>query len=141
MTVLRWCSMPRLLLVASLLVIACGSRPESAKHAPTAAGAGTTDATPASRDAPAAAASTPPAPPPRSRLHIQLRSTPPGAEAAVDGSPVGRTPTIAEIEDDGREHEFTFLLAGYGLERYRTRPVQSGVIHAQMHALPRDAGR
>jgi hypothetical protein len=133
----------RPLLVASLLLLACSSKPDGAKPAAQAAAA-TTDAAGAPATTPSGetpAASTPPAPPPKPKLHIQLRSTPPGAEAAVDGRPAGRTPTVAEIDDDGREHEFTFLLAGYGLERYKTRPIQSGVIHAQMRAVPLDAGR
>jgi hypothetical protein len=87
-----------------------------------------------------ATAVAPPAPPPKARFQIQLRSTPTGAEASVDGRPIGRTPTQVAVEDDDKEHEFTFVLPGYALERYRTHPVQSGVIHARMRTIPRDAG-
>jgi PEGA domain len=114
----------------ALVLLACSSKAE-APRPPRA------DAAPASPPA-APPASTPP---PRPKLHIQLRSTPSGAEAAVDGRPAGKTPTLVELDDDGREHELTFVLPGYGLERYRTRPVQSGVIHARMHAVAKDAGR
>jgi hypothetical protein len=103
----------------------------------TSAVAGSPTATPA---APAPVPARPPEPPPTPKFQIQLRSTPAGAEAAVDGRPAGRTPVTVDILDDGKQHEFTFLLGGYGLERYRTRPVQNGVIHARLRAIPADAG-
>ena len=113
----------------ALLLLACSSKAEAPKSRADAAAA-----PPATPDAA-------PTPPPKPKLQIQLRSTPPGAEAAVDGRPAGKTPAVVELDDDGKEHELTFVLEGYGLERYRTRPVQSGVIHARMHAVAKDAGR
>ena len=122
-------AMPRprqALLEVVVLVVAlcsCSSKPDATR--PGTSGDAATSAAPA---APAGATSTAPAapapaPPPRPKFQIQLRSTPTGAEAAFDGHPAGHTPTTVEIADDGKEHEFTFVLAGYGLERYRTRPI------------------
>jgi hypothetical protein len=128
-------------LVALVLVLGggCSARP-GAKPTAAAGDAAVVAPVPAvAAPAPAAAAAAPATAPvadAKPRLHLQLRSTPPGADVAVDGRPAGRTPTMAEVDDDGREHEFTFVLAGYALERYRTRVVQAGVIHASMHAIP-----
>ena len=68
--------------------------------------------------------------PSRTRLSLLLRSTPGGALASVDGRPVGNTPLRYEVADDGREHEFTFTLAGHAPWKVRFSPVQDGVIHA-----------
>lgn len=109
------------------------------------------------KPAPAAAAPTPapapapaPAPPPVAAkaapadapapLQIQLRSTPSGAEVSVDGQPRGTTPATVDLADDARDHEFTFILAGYAMERYKFRPVKGGVIHAKMRPVGIDAG-
>jgi hypothetical protein len=92
---------------------------------------------------PSASDASPPAaaaPAPAPKIHLSLRSTPPGADVAVDGRPVGRTPTMTDVPVDEREHEVTFVLAGYALERYRTRAVQNGVVHATMHAIPAPDG-
>lgn len=75
----------------------------------------------------------------RPRLKLSLRSTPPGAKALVDGRPVGSTPLIHELEDDGRAHEFTFVLEGYAMERYKFPPIQDGVIHAKLKPIPASA--
>jgi hypothetical protein len=84
----------------------------------------------------------PAAPPPsaKAKLQISLRSTPGGAEAQVDGKPAGKTPVTVPVDDDGKEHEFVFLLPGYGMERYKTSPLKNGVIHARMRPVPADAG-
>ncbi len=81
-----------------------------------------------------------PEPPPPSRnggraIDVTLRSTPTGANAAVDGVPVGTTPTYWAGQVDGREHEFTFELRGFTLARYRFVPVTSGVVHAKLERL------
>ena len=79
-----------------------------------------------------------PAPPnPRAAhpISITLRSSPPGATAAVDGTVVGTTPAYWAGDADGREHEFTFDLRGYALARYRFVPVTSGVIHARLEPI------
>jgi hypothetical protein len=87
---------------------------------------------------------TPPAPNPHAAHPIQvtLRSSPPGAMAAVDGTAVGTTPAYWAGDADGREHEFTFDLRGYALARYRFVPITSGVIHARLDPIAEetDAG-
>ena len=64
-----------------------------------------------------------------------MRSTPPGAVAAVDGITVGPTPTLWEGTVDGRAREFTFVLPGYAIARYRFVPTQSGVVHGTLGRL------
>jgi hypothetical protein len=71
-------------------------------------------------------------------IDIVLRSSPPGATAAVDGVPVGPTPTYWSGEANGREHEFTFVLPGYAFARYRFVPITSGVVHARLEVLADD---
>jgi hypothetical protein len=73
-------------------------------------------------------------------LRLTLRSTPSGATAAVDGREVGQTPMVYEMDADGRVHQFTFVLAGYSMERYRFPPVKDGVIHATLKPIEADAG-
>jgi hypothetical protein len=75
-------------------------------------------------------------------IQITLRTSPPGASAAVDGTPVGTTPAYWSGDADGREHEFTFDLRGYALARYRFVPITSGVIHARLDPIAEetDAG-
>jgi hypothetical protein len=78
----------------------------------------------------------PPAKAPRNRparpIDIILKSSPPGAQAAVDGVIVGHTPAYWYGESDGREHEFTFVLGGHTSARYRFVPIQSGTVHAKL---------
>jgi hypothetical protein len=81
-----------------------------------------------------------PVPPPRpSRaphpIEITLRSSPGGAQAAVDGQPVGNTPAFWAGDADGREHTFTFVSRGYAAAIYRFVPVASGVIHARLEPI------
>jgi hypothetical protein len=126
----------------------CSKRDEPAPAAtpPAAHAAPAAPTAPAATPAPTAPAAAPTAPaapaaPAAAKVHLQLRSTPPGADVAVDGRPAGRTPTMTDVPVDEREHEVTFVLAGYALERYRTRAVQNGVVHATMHPIPApDAG-
>jgi len=76
-------------------------------------------------------------------IDVTLRSTPTNARAAVDGVPIGNTPTYWPGEANGREHEFTFVLPGYAVARYRFVPITSGVIHAHLDPVtdePSDAG-
>lgn len=68
-------------------------------------------------------------------LELVLRSTPPGAVAAVDGVTVGPTPALWEGSGDGRAREFTFVLPGYAIARYRFVPTQSGVVHGTLGRL------
>src|SRR5258706_15080364 len=56
-------------------------------------------------------------------IDVTLRSSPTGAQAAVDAGSIGITPTFWAGQADGREHEFTFDLRGYALSRYRFVPV------------------
>ena len=75
-------------------------------------------------------------------IEVTLRSSPPGATAAVDGTPVGTTPAFWGGDADGHEHEFTFELKGYALARYRFVPITSGVVHARLEPITEetDAG-
>ena len=86
----------------------------------------------------------PPNPNPRAAhpIEVTLRSTPPGAIAAVDGTPVGPTPAFWGGDADGHEHEFTFELRGFALARYRFVPITSGVVHARLEPIAEetDAG-
>lgn len=68
----------------------------------------------------------------RRPIDVILRSSPPGAMAAVDGVRLGNTPAYWSGEADGREHEFTFELAGYSMARYRFVPITSGIVHARL---------
>jgi hypothetical protein len=65
-------------------------------------------------------------------IDITLKSEPHGALAAVDGRPLGTTPTYWAGEADGLEHEFTFTLRGHASARYRFVPVTSGVLHVRL---------
>jgi hypothetical protein len=77
----------------------------------------------------------------RPRLHLSLRSTPPGAVASIDGRLVGTTPVRWEMDDDGRAHDFAFVLPGYRPWRLRFSPSHDGVVHAPLEAMPEeDAG-
>jgi hypothetical protein len=68
-------------------------------------------------------------------IDITLRSTPPGAQVMVDGTNMGVAPTFWSGQADGSPHEFTFVLAGHAVARYRFVPVTSGVIHARLEAV------
>jgi hypothetical protein len=71
----------------------------------------------------------------RRTVEILLRSSPPGALALVDGEQIGKTPTYWEGEFTGREREFTFVLPGYALARYRFVPIANGIVHAKLDAV------
>lgn len=68
-------------------------------------------------------------------IELVLRSTPSGAIAAMDGVPIGPTPAVWQGETDGRPREFTFVLPGYAIARYRFIPMQSGVVHGTLDRL------
>jgi hypothetical protein len=78
----------------------------------------------------------------RRAIDVTLRSSPPGAGVAVDGTAVGVTPAFWSGYADGREHEFVFTLPRHAIARYRFVPVSSGVIHARLDPIAeeRDAG-
>ncbi|MGE0547656.1 MAG: PEGA domain-containing protein [Kofleriaceae bacterium] len=67
-------------------------------------------------------------------IDITLRSSPPGARVAVDGVPLGNTPQLWSGET-GRDHEFTFVMQGYAVARYRFVPITSGVVHARLDPI------
>lgn len=90
-----------------------------------------TDPDPAHRPVPA----TKPRNRPTRPIDIILKSTPTGAQASVDGVVVGRTPAYWYGESDGREHEFTFVLRGHAVGRYRFVPIQSGTVHARLEVV------
>lgn len=71
-------------------------------------------------------------------IDIILKSSPPGASAAVDGVVVGHTPAYWYGDSDGRDHEFTFVLPGHAVGRYRFVPLQSGIVHARLDPLSDD---
>ncbi|HEY5945838.1 MAG TPA: PEGA domain-containing protein [Kofleriaceae bacterium] len=75
-------------------------------------------------------------------IDVTLRSSPPGAQVAVDGSVLGNTPAFWSGMADGREHEFVFTMRGYAIARYRFVPVASGVIHGRLDLIheENDAG-
>ncbi len=68
-------------------------------------------------------------------IDVTLRSSPPGAQVAVDGIVIGNTPAYWNGMADGREHQFLFTLRGHAIARYRFVPVSSGVIHARLERI------
>ena len=68
-------------------------------------------------------------------IELVLRSSPSGAVAAIDGVPIGPTPTVWQGSTDGRPREFTFVLPGYAIARYKFIPMQSGVVHGTLGRL------
>lgn len=75
---------------------------------------------------------------PSRAIDVVLRSTPTGAQAAVDGLVIGPTPAYWNGTADGREHEFTFVLSGHAIARYRFVPITSGTIHARLVPISDD---
>jgi hypothetical protein len=134
--------------VALLLVIAaCSERPRHAAKSeppPVPSQALPDHAPPAHVDDTPRTPPSPSAGSPRGghAIQITLRSTPAGANAAVDGTVIGPTPAYWGGDADGREHEFTFDLGGYALARYRFVPITSGVVHARLEPIAEetDAG-
>ncbi len=68
-------------------------------------------------------------------IDVTLRSTPPGAQVAVDGTVIGNTPSFWSGMADGHEHEFVFTMRGHAIARYRFVPVASGVIHGRLDPI------
>jgi len=68
-------------------------------------------------------------------IEVVLRSSPPGAVAAVDGVTLGPTPSIWEGFADGTAREFTFVLPGYAIARYRFVPTQGGTVHGTLEPI------
>jgi hypothetical protein len=68
-------------------------------------------------------------------IEIVLRSSPPGAVAAVDGVALGPTPSLWEGVADGSAREFTFVLPGYAIARYRFVPTHGGIVHGTLEAI------
>ncbi len=132
--------------IAAVAVFGCSSRPSPPKleTAPLpgtgngSAGSAVSATTPgaANRPADGGAVATPQGKP----IGIHLRSSPSGAQIAVDGVAVGRTPTYWSGVADGRAHDFTFSLAAHEVARYHFVPVTSGVIHARMVAVADNPG-
>lgn len=73
-------------------------------------------------------------------IDVTLRSTPPGALVAVDGTVIGHTPAFWNGVADGREHEFVFTMPRYAIARYRFVPVASGVIHGRLDRIHEETG-
>jgi hypothetical protein len=74
----------------------------------------------------------------RKPVQLLLRSSPPGAIAAVDGTRLGPTPVLWDGVTDGLRHEFTFVMAGHALARYSFVPVTSGIVHGTLVKLTDD---
>ncbi len=68
-------------------------------------------------------------------VELTLRSTPPGAEAAIDGRLIGPTPTYWRGPLTGQPREFTFVMPDYAMARYRFVPTTNGVVHATLLPL------
>jgi hypothetical protein len=140
--------------IALSFALACSSKPDALPAAPPAEGSHSETSAAGDRaveetgepgtsprpDRPAAG----PAPArltpgrPARPIDIVLRSSPPGATAAVDGVPIGPTPAYWSGDANGREREFTFVLPGYAFARYRFVPITSGVVHARLELLTND---
>ena len=71
-----------------------------------------------------------PPPAPRTALAVD-------AGVAVDGVRLGATPVVWD-GDGGVPHEFTFVLAGHTLARYRFVPVTNGVVHGRLLKITTD---
>jgi len=139
-------------LYAAVLVAACSTATPEPRPAPAAAPIDASDASvrpPAPPRAPsgtghldddgAPRAATPPAQGRSSRpIDVILRSTPTEAQVAVDGIVIGATPAYWNGTADGREHEFTFVLPGHAIARYRFVPITSGTIHARLQPVSED---
>ena len=137
-------------IVVALALAACSDHKQAAPPEPVAAVASSGDA--GVRPVPGAASNPGahldddvgprPAPPTvvghRGAIDITLRSSPSGAMAAVDGVPVGATPTFWNGTADGRPHDFTFTRSGYAFARYRFVPITSGVVHARLEPIGED---
>jgi hypothetical protein len=72
-------------------------------------------------------------------VQLVLRSSPPGAVAAVDGVALGPTPALWEGVVDSTPREFTFVLAGYAIARYRFVPMRSGIVHGTLEPIETEA--
>jgi hypothetical protein len=118
-----------------VVLVACGkstpAAPDAVPSTPAAEAADASGETAKDGSIPRIQAPPPPVVP-KARLTLMLRSSPPGAAAAVDGRPVGQTPVLHQVEADGKPHEFTFVLPGYAPWRVRFPPVKDGVIHATL---------
>lgn len=73
----------------------------------------------------------------RRTIQLLLRSTPIGAIAAVDGVRLGPTPVLWDGEA-AVPHEFTFVLAGHALARYRFVPITNGIVHGRLVKIASD---
>jgi hypothetical protein len=69
------------------------------------------------------------------QIEIVLRSSPPGAVAAVDGVAIGPTPSLWQGFTDTTPREFTFVLPGYAIARYRFIPTRSGIVHGTLEPI------
>ena len=71
-------------------------------------------------------------------IEIILRSTPPGAMIAVDGTSLGMTPQVWSGETGG-EHEFTFTRPGFAMARFRFVPITTGILHPRLDPVADDS--
>jgi hypothetical protein len=69
------------------------------------------------------------------QIVLTLRSSPSNAVVSIDGVAIGRTPTVWEGPAAHKSREFTFVLPGYAMARYRFVPITSGVVHGTLTKL------
>ncbi len=73
-------------------------------------------------------------------IELFLRSSPPGANASMDGKNIGVTPTFWTGVADHQSHEFTFVKDGYAMARYRFVARQNGIVHGTLEPLAEAPG-
>jgi hypothetical protein len=131
--------LPRLGSIAVALAVACSGSgdPRSARRDPDPPPSAPDAAPRADAHVEAAAPGTPwfGSSGPKRPIEIFLRSTPPGAIAAVDGRVIGPTPTFWRGATSDRPREFTFVLDDHAMARYRFVATTSGVVHATLEPL------
>jgi len=128
-----------LVALLALSVTSCGSKKEPDRVDPPPATAAQAPA-PAVVPVPVGVPAPPPPVAAHRRLQLTLRSTPPGAAAMIDGRLVGATPVRWDMDDDGKQHDFTFTLNGYQPWRLKFSPSHDGVVHAHLLSSAPDAG-
>ena len=61
-------------------------------------------------------------------IMVVIESRPPGAEVAMDGRVLGKTPLTEPTVGDGREHEFRFTLEGHDDAVVKMMLMRDGVV-------------
>jgi hypothetical protein len=116
-------------LIVLLLTVAAGcggkkTKPKEEDHSPVKPA---TVQVPTPPDAAPAVAPKADLPAPK-MLHLTLKSTPEGADASVDGKPLGKTPASFDLEDNGKEHDFDIEKDGYAPQKFKSTPMRDGLV-------------